>query len=362
MESATVSGEMTEHPAPVAEPGGSAWPSVSVIMSVLNEQRHLADTVTAVLGQDYPGDLEVIIACGPSSDHTEQVAAELAAGDARVRVVSNPSGRTPAGLNAAFAVSGMPIIARLDGHGVLAPDYVRTAVQVLRDSGADNVGGIMSAQGSTPFEMAVARAMTSRLGVGNARFHVGGDEGPVDTVYLGVFRREVLQRLGGYDESFQRAQDWELNHRIRKAGGLVWFSPRLRVAYRPRSTARLLAEQYFNYGRWRRVVMRQHPDTRLNARYLAPPALVVALAGAGAFAVLGHAVALVVPGAYGVALIAGAAGIGHDLPVAALVRLPVVLATMHCSWGAGFLLSPPRLGDDGQRTEGSSTDGLAQRP
>ena len=356
---------MMDAPSPAAGPetdDAVEWPPVSVIMAVLNEQRHLTDAVVGVLGQDYPGDLELIIACGPSTDRTEQLAFELAAADERVRIVTNPSGRTPAGLNVAFVASRMPIIVRLDGHGVLAPDYVRTAVQVLRDSGADNVGGIMSAQGRTPFEMAVARAMTSRLGVGNARFHVGGQEGPVETVYLGVFRREVLQRLGGYDESFQRAQDWELNHRIREAGGLVWFSPRLRVAYRPRSTVRLLARQYFHYGRWRRVVMRQHPETRFNLRYLAPPALVLSLVGASASAVLGQVVALAVPGVYAAAVVAGAAVVGHHLPLPALVRLPVVLATMHCSWGAGFLLSPRSLGPQSDQAAPSTDGGSALRP
>lgn len=319
------------------------WPAVSVIMAVLNEQRHLGAAVEAVLGQDYPGDLELVIACGPSRDGTRKLAAALAAQDARVRVVNNPSGRTPAGLNAAFGVTSRPIIVRLDGHGVPAPDYVRTAVQILRESGADNVGGIMSAEGSSPFEMAVARAMTSRLGVGNAPFHVGGREGPAETVYLGVFRREVLHRLGGYDESFQRAQDWELNHRIRRTGGLVWFSPRLTVTYRPRANLSLLARQYFEYGRWRRVVMRQHPETTLNLRYLAAPILVGGLSAAGVVGALGYGAALVVPAGYAGAVVVGAVLVGRDLPRPALIRLPVVLATMHLSWGLGFLLSPRRL-------------------
>ena len=118
---------------------------------------------------------------------------------------------------------------RVDGHALFPADYVRTAVEVLTETGADNVGGIMAAEGTTPFEQAVARAMTSRLGVGSARFHTGGEAGPADTVYLGVFRRSALERVGGYDESFLRAQDWEMNLRIRRSGGLVWFTPRLRV-------------------------------------------------------------------------------------------------------------------------------------
>src|SRR5204863_6472058 len=164
----------------------------------------------------------------------------------------------------------------------------------LEETGADNVGGVMAAEGTTAFEQAVARAMTTWLGVGSSRFHTGGEAGPADTVYLGAFRRAALERVGGYDESFLRAQDWEMNLRIRRSGGLVWFTPRLRVAYRPRADLRSLARQYRDYGRWRRVVMRQHAGSA-TMRYLAPPAAFVAVvagtaAGVGGLA-LGRALA-----------------------------------------------------------------------
>ncbi len=152
-----------------------------------------------------------------------------------------------------------------------------TAVETLVRTGADNVGGIMQAEGETPFEQAVARAMTTPMGVGAAPFHVGGGEGEAETVYLGCFRKTALQRVGGYDETFLRAQDWEMNHRIRETGGLVWFNPAMVVTYRPRPDASSLADQYFHYGRWRREVMRRHPETASRAsalRYFAPPAAV----------------------------------------------------------------------------------------
>jgi glycosyltransferase involved in cell wall biosynthesis len=310
-------------------------------MPVLNEERHLADAVTRILEQDYPGELEVIIALGPSRDGTDRLSRQLSEDDPRVRTVRNPSGRTPAGLNAAIAASRHPIIVRVDGHGLLTGGYVRTAVHLLEETGADNVGGVMAATGVTPFEKAVAAAMRSRLGVGNAPFHVGGSSGPADTVYLGVFRRETLERLGGYDECFQRAQDWELNLRIREAGGLVWFSPALEVTYRPRSNLRALAGQYFHYGRWRRVVMRQHPGTA-SLRYLAPPAAVLAV-GAGVAGSLLHRSTLLVPGGYAGALVAGSLVTGRQLPLRSLAVLPLVYATMHLCWGAGFLSSPRGL-------------------
>src|SRR4051794_23587561 len=227
-------------------PHTEAWPAVSVVMAVLNEEKHLSDAVTAILEQDYPADLEVVIALGPSRDRTDEIADKLAATHPQVHIVRNLSGRTPTGLNLAARKARHPVIARVDGHSLLPPSYLKTAIALLESAGADNVGGIMAAEGVTAYEQAVAKAMTTRLGVGPAAFHHGGKEGPAETVYLGVFRRDTLLRLGGYDETFVRAQDWELNYRIRHSGGLVYFSPDLRVTYRPRGKAAALATQYYH--------------------------------------------------------------------------------------------------------------------
>lgn len=314
--------------------------AVSVVMPVLNEQRHLREAVGRVLEQDLDGDLELVLALGPSTDGTDQVAAELAAADPRIRLVRNPSGRTPSGLNAAVAASTHAVIARVDGHAVLPPGYLRKALEVLELTGADNVGGIMDAQGVTEVERAIAAAMRSRLGVGSARFHTGGAAGPAETVYLGVFRRTALARVGGYDEHFARAQDWEMNHRIRSTGGTVWFTPELRVTYRPRADLRSLARQYFQYGRWRRVVARQHPGT-MSARYLAPPALVAALTISVAVSPW-LPVALVVPAGYVGALVVGSLTLEPGLPWRSRATLPAALAVMHLSWGVGFVTSRVR--------------------
>lgn len=311
--------------------------AVSVVMPVLNERRHLREAVSRVLEQDLDGDLELVLALGPSSDGTDEVAADLAAADSRIRLVRNPSGRTPSALNAAVAASTHPVIARVDGHAVLPLGYLRTALAVLEQTGADNVGGIMDAQGVTVVERAIAAAMRSRLGVGSARFHTGGAAGPAETVYLGVFRRTALARVGGYDEHFARAQDWEMNHRIRSTGGTVWFTPELRVTYRPRPDLKSLAGQYFQYGRWRRVVSRRHAGT-MSARYLAPPALVAGLAVSLAVSPW-LPVALVVPAGYVGALVLGSLTLERGLPLRSRALLPAVLAVMHLSWGVGFVTS-----------------------
>jgi glycosyltransferase involved in cell wall biosynthesis len=312
-------------------------------MPVLNEERHLAEAVRAILSQEYAGELELVLAIGPSRDRTQEIAEKLAADDPRIVIVANPTGRTPHGLNASIKASQYSIVVRVDGHSLLPPDYVRAAVETLEETGADNVGGIMAAEGVTSFEKAVARAMTSRIGIGNAPFHTGGGAGEAETVYLGSFRRSALERVGGYDETFVRAQDWEMNHRIRQTGGKVWFTPRMRVTYRPRPNTRALAKQFFHTGKWRRVVGREHQGT-LNLRYLASPIVVVAIVVGVVAGAFGFWPGWILPGGYAVAIIAGSIPTGRGLPVGVWLRLPLVYATMHLSWGLGFLVSPPSLG------------------
>ncbi|WP_327355612.1 glycosyltransferase family 2 protein [Streptomyces sp. NBC_01304] len=322
-------------------------PAVSVIMPVLNEERHLRGAIHAILQQEYAGEMEVVIALGPSTDRTDEIAAELVAEtasnkNARVHTVPNPTGRTPAALNAAIKASSHPIVVRVDGHGMLSPNYIATAVRLLGETGAQNVGGIMHAEGENDWEHAVAAAMTSKIGVGNAAFHTGGQAGPAETVYLGVFRREALEQQGGYNEEFIRAQDWELNFRIREAGGAIWFSPELKVSYRPRPSVKALAKQYKDYGRWRHVVARYHEGS-INLRYLAPPTAVCAIVAGVVVGAVVSPLGFVIPAGYVAAIAAGSVPAGKGLPLKARLQIPVALATMHMSWGYGFLTSPRSL-------------------
>lgn len=319
-------------------------PGVSVVMPVRNEERHLAAAVGRVLAQDYAGPMEVIMAVGPSEDRTAAVAAELAATHPDLRVIDNPGGRTPSALNLAVAAAAHEVIVRVDGHGELTDGYIARAVELLEQTGAANVGGVMDAQGVTPFEQAVAHAYTSRLGLGGSKFHLTESAaGPADTVFLGVFRKSALRAVGGFDESMFRAQDWELNYRLRSVGETIWFSPDLRVTYRPRSTFGALLRQFFETGKWRREVIRRHPDTA-SLRYLAPP---VAVLGIGAGTVLGL-VGLAVGPTWlraGFAAPLGYLGIitagsltAPGVSTETKVRLPLVFATTHLAWGAGFLV------------------------
>jgi len=321
------------------------WPSVAVVMPVWNEERHLAASVQRIVEQDYPGSLQIVLAVAPSSDKTQEVADSLQRAHGNVILVANPSGRTPAGLNAAINAVDSDVVVRVDGHAMIPRDYVRTGVEILQRTGADNVGGIMAAEGTNAWERAVAAAMRSRFGVGGAAFHVGGHEGPADTVYLGCFQRTALERVGGYDESMVRAQDWEMNFRIRDTGGLVWFTPAMHVTYRPRPSMRALARQYHDYGRWRREVARRYPHT-LSLRYLAAPVTVAAIALGLALALVGAvlgAPALVLVGllplfVYLLGVItASVITCVAQREVGLLWRLPRVFTTMHIAWGLGFL-------------------------
>ena len=324
-------------------------------MPIRNEEKHLADSVTRVLAQDYPGGFELVLAVGPSRDRTEQIARGLAAADSRITVVPNPSGKISSAMNVAIKAARHGVITRIDGHAMLPDGYLGTAVRTLLETGAADVGGVMAAEGVTPFQQAVAWAMTSPAGMGAAANHTGGEAGPADTVYLGVYRREAIERAGGYDENMIVAEDWELNYRIRASGGLIWFTPELRVTYRPRANLRELARQHFCYGRWRRVVARRYPET-VNPRYLAAPvATAVNVAGCAA-GIAGLAswagapsgfrwltLGFVIPAVYAAGITAVAAVIAREVPPPVRARVPVVLAAMHMCWGAGFLCSPRRL-------------------
>jgi glycosyltransferase involved in cell wall biosynthesis len=322
---------------------GSPKREISVILPVLNEEMYLEDAVRAILAQHYDGKIEVILAVAPSVDRTLEIAQRLHINDPRVVIVDNPTGRTAAGLNRAIAAAQYSIIVRVDGHSNIPSNYCQLVSEILEETGAVNVGGVMAAEGQSLFQRSVARAMRSPLGVGASRFHTGGSAGEVDTVYLGAFRKEALLAVGGFDERFTRAQDWELNFRLRQAGGVVYFDPRLIVTYRPRSTVKALAKQYFEYGRWRRVVSRRHQGT-INYRYLAPPFTVAATTLS---LLLGWLVSpyLLMPAlVYAVFILIASAVIGKS--AGEILCLPTILLTMHISWGLGFLTSPKSLAPD----------------
>ena len=306
----------------------SKAPKVSVIMPVLNEEHHLADAVASVLAQNFDG--ELLIALGPSTDGTDQVAAKLAKSDSRIRLVPNPRGLTTVGMNLCIAEAKHEYIVRIDAHSEPAANYIARGIEILNETGADLLGGVMAAKGKTLFQRAVAWAYTSRFGLGGATYHVGGAAGEAESAYLGIFRKSALDRVGGYDESIIRGEDWDLAQRIKASGSLVWFSPELSVTYWPRSSWTGLVKQFYSTGVWRGDLTKRDL-ARTSLRYFIPPALVIALVIGNVLATFGLAIGWIPLLSYVAAIIA----VGF---YSRLAPVPLTLATMHLSWGFGFII------------------------
>jgi succinoglycan biosynthesis protein ExoA len=320
-------------------------PVVSIIMPVRNERRHIDAALDAALAQDI--EVEVVVADGMSGDGTREVLARRARADERVRLVDNPAGRTPSGLNAALAAARGRYVVRLDGHTIAPPDYARRLVAHLAAGECEAVGGVKRAVGTSAFGRAVAAAHGSRFGIGNARHHYASRPGPIDHIPHGAYDVAIARAIGGFAEDLVRNQDYDFDHRFAAiGGGRIRFDPSISLDWHVRETPRALASQYAQYGYWKFVVLRRHPSS-LNARWLAPPALVATLLGSAALArrrgprlVLATTV-----GAYGGVLALGAGAVGSR-SAGSRLRIALALATMHLSWGAGFLAGAlmPRRG------------------
>jgi glycosyltransferase involved in cell wall biosynthesis len=312
-------------------------PFVTIVMPIRNEEAFIERSLGAVLAQDYLSThIEVLIADGMSDDRTLEIIRAMP-GAERVRVVPNPRRIQSAGLNLVIPQARGEYIIRVDGHTILAPDYVSTCVRLLQETGADNVGGAMNPVGITPMGKAIAAAGKSAFAVPTA-FHVSDRAQYTDTVYLGAWPRGVFERVGLYNERVGVNEDYELNYRIRQSGGKIYFSPIIRSDYYGRQTLRALWRQYYRYGKSRVKTLAQHPGS-LKPRHLVAPLFVAGLAG-------GLLLGLLLPPllllwAFGVALYAGV-NLAFSARVASRAgwelfpRLSVVFLVIHVAWGAGF--------------------------
>lgn len=326
--------------------------AVSYVMPVLNEAGYLEAAIASIVAQDHPGAFEIVLALGPSTDGTASIVARLAAADERIRVVENPGMDIPIGLNLAIAASRHPIIVRVDAHTELAPGYTSRAVATLERTGAASLGGIMIATGRPGLQAAVARAYNSRYGLGGGAYHgEHATEGPAESSYMGVMRADALRAVGGFDESLRRGEDWELNYRLRRAGHVVWLDPLLRVTYWPRDTLAKLRRQFFATGVWRGELVRRL-GARNPLRFFAPPVLLASLVVSAVLLPLhltgvlsgwlGWVLALAYLGPLAYLGLLVVAAVTTPGSFADRVRLMAVLATMHLSWGAGFLVGALR--------------------
>jgi succinoglycan biosynthesis protein ExoA len=313
-------------------------PYISVVIPVFNEERHIEACLASVLDQEYPADrYEVIVADGGSDDSTRDIVGRVAARHPNIRLIDNPGRMQAAGLTRAILASRGAVIARQDGHAEWAPNHLRRSAELLSATGADNVGGLQEAVGDGPSGRAIARAMSSPFGVGGARFRYSRQEQEMPTVFLGTFRRSAFERVGLFDEAYPPHEDYELNERIRASGGTIVFSPDLRTRYHVRDGLKLLARQYYRYGRGKVRVARARPGV-IRPYHLVAPALVAGLPVAAAMLVSGRGRRLALAGgaAYGAACIVAGLQAGGDEPLEVRLRIPATFVVMHVAWGTGF--------------------------
>lgn len=322
-------------------------PLVSIIVPCYNEQATIRLLLDAIYHQGFPlEEMEVIIADGLSTDRTRQ---EIAAFQRQfpqlpVKLVDNPKRIIPAALNCALDAAQGDFIIRLDAHCIPRPDYVERCVADLQAGLGDNVGGVWEIHpgGKSWIARAIAAAAGHPLGVGDARYRYTSQAGEVDTVPFGAFRRQLFKQIGYFDESLLTNEDYEFNTRLRQHGGKVWIDPAIRSIYFARSDLAALARQYWRYGYWKWLMLRRYPAT-VRWRQALPPLFVLGLVGLlvlSSFWQLARIMLAAVILSYGIILFLGA--LPHAMckkDPALAVGVPLAIATMHCSWGLGFLWS-----------------------
>ncbi len=322
---------------------------VSVVIPIRNEADFIERGLDCVLAQDYPADrMEILVVDGMSNDGTREIVRETferANGStfkrSNLRLLDNPAQIVPTAMNIGIRAARGDIIIRVDGHCEIPKHYVRTCVETLAETDADNVGGMQAPESDTYVGKAIAVATSTPLFIGNSHFRYAEERRYVDTVYLGAYPKDVLEEIGGFDEELVRHQDYELNCRLRNAGGKILYLPELKVAYFTRSSWWKFAKQYFQYGFWKVRVMQKTADA-FRLRHFAPTMLTMFVLGGLLLTLLlpykwvgwlyGAGLALYVAAAVGASvLVAARRGRWAHLPI-----LPLIFATIHLSWGSGF--------------------------
>lgn len=319
-------------------------PAVSVLVPVLDEERSIHETVAAMRAQEVPGGHEMLFLDGRSKDRTREILEEIAQEDPRIRVLDNPARRVPQALNTGLREARGEFIARMDAHTFYPPDYLARGIERLRRGDVEWAAGPQIPRGRGPGSRRVELALGSRLGMGGAAFRrAAGAEFEADSGFTGVWRRETLERHGGWDEDWPVNQDSELAARIREAGGRIVCVPEMAADYVPRDSARALARQYWRYGQYRAKTSGRHP-TSMRRSHLVPPALLLVTAAALLPGPGGRPFRAGV-GIYACALaLAGASAARRAHPRSDAAHVPVLLATMHFSWAAGFVVGSARFG------------------
>lgn len=346
----------------------SAFPmKISIVVPCRNEKRYIGKFLDSALAQklDPQWEMEILLADGMSDDGTREEIRSRMREDSSVRLIDNPERIVSTGLNNAIQASTGDVIIRMDVHAVYAPDYVRQCVLVLGETGSDNVGGPVIACGEGPVGEAIAAAYQSPFCAGGGKLHDPAYEGDAETVFGGCWRRSAFERAGYFDPALVRNQDDEFNFRLRRKGGRIWQSPRIRSSYVVRASFGRLFRQYLQYGYWKVAVIRKH-GALAAWRHAAPPlfvgsilfclTVIAAASALGQPAILHLGAITLAAGlsVYFAACAAAALSCRHAVRLPSLVLTPLVIAVYHFAYGTGFLLgildpAPSGPGDPKQK-------------
>lgn len=330
-----------EAPGSVTEALPEPLPRVSILMPVRDEGSFLAECLEAVFAQDYPADLiEVLVADGMSVDGTRDIVSSFQQLHSNLFLIDNPQKTVPFGLNASTRQAHGDVLIRVDGHCVIARDYVRNCVRHLLLDGVEGVGGSVKTIGETGTAASIAIAMSSRFGVGGSAFRIFQDRDLLaDTVPFAAYTRETVERAGPYDEEQARNQDDEYNYRIREMGGTLLLASDVKSRYYSRSSLKRLFRQYFEYGYWKVRVMQKHPQ-QMSLRQFIPPFFVGALVLLCLLTPLSRSarrIAFALGASYAAANIGASVQISRREGWCHLRVLPAAFAALHFGYGAGFL-------------------------
>lgn len=315
-------------------------PLVSILIPIRNEAAFIKRCLVAVLSQDYPSNqMEILIADGLSDDGTRDKLKALQINDSRVKVFDNMGKFVASGLNLLTCQAKGDILIRVDGHCIIAPDYVRNCVRHLQGDAADGVGGPMHSIGENYVSQTIALAMSSKFGVGSSDFRTEtGQTKLVDTVPFPAYTRAIIEKVGPYDEELVRNQDDEYNYRIRKAGGKLLLAADVQSTYYSRGSLKKLWQQYFQYGFYKVRVLQKHP-AQMRPRQFVPFAFVLTI-------ILGIFLSILAPwgwiplaslvGVYLLSNLAASIITAKNKGWRYLPVLPFTFATLHLSYGLGF--------------------------
>lgn len=312
---------------------------ISIVSPIRNEENYIAKCLDSLVKQDYDDEYEILVVDGMSTDKTREIVKKFENKHKNIKLLDNPNRTVPYALNIAIEQAKGNVIIRVDGHAVIENDYLTQCVNYLKQTNAECVGGVIESINENFIGKAIAHAMSSPFGVGNARFRTSGEEGYVDCLAFGAYRREVFDKIGLFDEELVRCQDDEFNYRLRKFGGKIFLTPKIKSYYYPRANLIKLWRQYFQYGFWKIRVLQKH-FSMMQFRQFVPPAFVFSLMVSlilGIFNKIFIWVFLLIISSYLSASLVASYQISQKKGFNFFFILFLIYAILHISYGLGFL-------------------------